>query len=71
MVRPLWKTVRRLLKKLRTKSPYDPAVPLLGSSTSRFVSGRAESTTQTLADPCSRQGSYFQKVGAAQGSIGG
>lgn len=28
MERPLWKTVRRLLKKLRTKSPYDPAAPL-------------------------------------------
>ena len=27
---PLWKTVWRFLKKLGTKPPYDPAIPLLG-----------------------------------------
>ena len=27
---PLWKTVWRFLKKLGIKSPYDPAIPLLG-----------------------------------------
>ena len=27
---PLWKTVWRLLKKLRIKLPHDPAIPLLG-----------------------------------------
>ena len=27
---PLWKKVWRFLKKLEIKSPYDPAVPLLG-----------------------------------------
>ena len=30
MIQPLWKTVRRFLKKLGIKLPYDPAVPLLG-----------------------------------------
>ena len=30
MVQPLWKTVWRLLKKLKMELPYDPAVPLLG-----------------------------------------
>ena len=30
MIQPLWKTVWRFLKKLRVKSPYDPAIPLLG-----------------------------------------
>ena len=30
LVQPLWKMVRRLLKKLRIEQPYDPAVPLLG-----------------------------------------
>ena len=30
MTQPLWKTVWRFLKKLATKPPYDPAIPLLG-----------------------------------------
>ena len=30
MVQPLWETVWRLLKKLKMKLPYDPAIPLLG-----------------------------------------
>ena len=30
MIQPLWKTVWRFLKKLGIKSPYNPAIPLLG-----------------------------------------
>ena len=30
MVQPLWKTVCRYLKKLKTKPLYDSAIPLLG-----------------------------------------
>ena len=30
MVEPLWKIVRRFLKKLIIEIPYDPTVPLLG-----------------------------------------
>ena len=30
MVQPLWKTVRRFLKKLKIELPYDPAIALLG-----------------------------------------
>ena len=30
LVQPLWRTVWRLLKKLKTELPYDPAIPLLG-----------------------------------------
>ena len=30
LIQPLWKTEWRLLKKLRIKSPYDPAISLLG-----------------------------------------
>ena len=30
MIQPLWKTVRRFLKKLGIEPPYDPAIPLLG-----------------------------------------
>ena len=31
MVQPLWKTVRRFLRKLKTELPFDPAIPLLGN----------------------------------------
>ena len=31
LLQPLWRTVWRLLKKLKTELPYDPAIPLLGS----------------------------------------
>ena len=30
LIQPPWKTVWRFLKKLGIKSPYDPAIPLLG-----------------------------------------
>ena len=29
-MQPLWKTVWRLLKKLKIELPYDPAIPLMG-----------------------------------------
>ena len=33
LIHPLWKTVRRFLKKLGIKPPYDPAISLLGICT--------------------------------------
>ena len=30
LIRPLWRTVWRFLKKLKLELPYDPAIPLLG-----------------------------------------
>ena len=30
LLQPLWRTVRRFLKKLKIKLPYDPVIPLLG-----------------------------------------
>ena len=30
MIHPLWRTVWRVLKKLKIELPYDPAIPLLG-----------------------------------------
>ena len=33
LVQPLWRTVRRVLKKLEMELPYDPAIPLLGIHT--------------------------------------
>ena len=33
LVKPLWRTVCRFLKKLEIELPYDPAIPLLGIHT--------------------------------------
>ena len=33
MIQPLWKTLRRFLRKLGIKPPHDPAIPLLGIHT--------------------------------------
>ena len=33
LVRPLWRTVQRFLKKLEIELPYDPEIPLLGIHT--------------------------------------
>ena len=30
MIQPLWRTVWKLLKKLKIELPYDPAIPPLG-----------------------------------------
>jgi len=30
LVQPVWKTVQRVLRKLKIELPYDPASPLLG-----------------------------------------
>jgi len=30
LVKPLWKTGQRCLRKLKIELPYDPAIPLLG-----------------------------------------
>ena len=30
MIQPLWRTVWRILKKLKIELPYDPSIPLLG-----------------------------------------
>ena len=31
LVQPLWRTVKRFLKKLKIELPYHPAIPLLGT----------------------------------------
>ena len=33
MMQPLWKMVRRFLRKLKIKPPYDPEIPILGIHT--------------------------------------
>ena len=41
LIQPLWKTVRRFLKKLGIKPPYDPSIPLLGIYPEETKIGRA------------------------------
>ena len=36
-VQPLWRTVWRFLKKLKTELPYDPVIPLLGTYPEKTV----------------------------------
>ena len=36
-MQPLWRTVWKFLKKLKTKLPYDPAIPLLGRHPEKTV----------------------------------
>ena len=44
LVRPLWRTVWRFLKKLEIDMPYDPAIPLLGIHTEKTRRERDTST---------------------------
>ena len=37
---PLWRTIRRSLKKLGTELPYGPTIPLLGTHTEKTVTER-------------------------------
>jgi hypothetical protein len=43
-VQPLWKTIWRLLKKLKIDLPYDPAIPLLGLYPKECNSGYSRGT---------------------------
>jgi hypothetical protein len=43
-VKPLWKTIWRLLKKLNMDLPYDPAIPLLEIYPLECNSGYSKST---------------------------
>ena len=38
VIQPLWRTVRRFLKKLKIELPYDTAIPLLGSYPEKTIS---------------------------------
>jgi hypothetical protein len=44
LVQPLWKTVWRLLEKLKIELPYDPAIPLLGRYPKECMSGYNKDT---------------------------
>ena len=49
LVQPLWRTVWRFLKKLKTDLPYDPAIPLLGIHTEETITERDTSTPMFIA----------------------
>ena len=49
LVQPLWRTVRRLLKKLKIELPYDPAIPLLGIYPEKNVVWKDTCTTVFIA----------------------
>jgi hypothetical protein len=44
LVQPLWKTVQRLLNKLKIELPYDPPIPLLGIYPKECKSGYNKDT---------------------------
>ena len=45
MIQPLWRTVWRVLKKLKIELPYDPAIPLLGIYPEKTISQKESCTT--------------------------
>ena len=49
MIQPLWRTVWRLLKKLKIGLPYDPAIPLLGIYPEKTTMQKESCTTMFIA----------------------
>ena len=49
MIQPLWRTVRRFLKKLKTELSYDPAIPLLGIYPEKTIIQKESCTTMFTA----------------------
>ena len=49
LIKPLWKTVWRFLKKLKTGLPYGPAIPLLGIYPEKTIIQTESCTTMFIA----------------------
>ena len=49
MIQPLWRTVWRFLKKLKTELPYDSAVPLLVLHPEKTIIQKESCTTMFIA----------------------
>ena len=49
MIQPLWRTVRRFLKKLEIELPYSPAIPLLGTYPEKTIIQKESCTTMFIA----------------------
>ena len=54
MVQTLWRTLWRFLEKLKTKLPYDPAIPLLGIYPEKNMARKYTCTTMFIATLYSR-----------------
>ena len=48
-IQPLWRTVWRFLKKLKTELPYDPAIPLLSIYHEKTIVQKESCTTMFIA----------------------
>ena len=48
MIQPLWRTVRRFLRKLKIELPYDPAIPLLGIYPEKTIIQKESCTTMFI-----------------------
>ena len=49
MIQPLWRTVRRFLKKLKIEVPYHPAIPVLGIYPEKTIIQKESCTTVFIA----------------------
>ena len=49
MIQPLWRTVWRVLKKLKIELPHDPAIPLLGIYSEKTIIQKESCTTMFTA----------------------
>ena len=49
LIQPLWRTVWKFLKKLKTELPYDPAIPLLGIYAEKTIIQKKTCTTMFTA----------------------
>ena len=49
MVQPLWRTVRRFLKKIKIELPYDPVIQLLGLYPEKILTEKDTSTPKFIA----------------------
>ena len=49
LIQPLWRTVWKILKKLKIELPYDPAIPLLGIYPEKTTIQKESCTTMFIA----------------------
>ena len=49
MIQPLWRTVRRFLKKLKIELPNDPAIPLMGIYSEKTIIQKESCTKMFIA----------------------
>ena len=50
-MQPLWRTVWRVVKKLKIELPYDPAIPLLGIYPDKAIIRKDTCTPVFIATP--------------------